>query len=163
MDKFTPDDMQGFGNAAIQPYLKLTTFMHRETWSSAKTDLFIRSLESQDKNWACGLMCLKFRNGVMAFKAELWQCYEGEGLKGLDEKWDVGTAIFPNGVDESVMVDILSYVGESERVLAEKTELFDRLKVMEAAFEKYVKKHEKAFAPPQEESAVAAVKAMLEA
>lgn len=118
MPDFTPDDMESFGREAMKPYLKLGTFMKRETWNyGSKTEVFVRTFESADLNWAVGLMCIQFRSGVVAFVSELWQCYEGEGVKGLDERWDIGTAWFAHGVDENQIADVLAYVAESERLV----------------------------------------------
>jgi len=71
MEDFSPEEMQGFEHAALRPYLKLDTFLKRETWSGAKTYLYYRTLESTDMNWCSGLMVLQFRTGVCIAKAEL--------------------------------------------------------------------------------------------
>lgn len=165
---FTPDEMSGFERAALRPYLHLKTFMKRETWSyNSKTECYTRFAESADKNRACGLMCLQFRSGVVVFKAEFWECYEGEGLAGLDERWDVGTAFFPSGVNEDIISDVLGYASASERLMAQPGEFIPALHVLEAEFKKFIKSHEKPFPEPQEESskrsAEVTVQAIIEA
>lgn len=168
MEDFSPEEMMGFEQAALKPYLKLDTFMRRETWSGAKTYLYLRTLDSTDKNWCSGLMVLQFRSGVCIVKAELWECYEGEGYgkegAGLDERWDVGLAAFPNGFNETIIADLLGYVGQSDLVLNThvKGNFLEFLGKFDALFKRYVKTHEESFKDPQEESAVAAVQAMID-
>jgi len=146
-----PVDYSDYGEEALKPYLELHGFMHKETWSRAKTVCYVRKAESPEKNRALGLLCLQFRNGIVIFKAEVWECYEGEGLEGLDERWDIGTAIFPNGVDKSTVSNVLRYVGESEQALTAGGQFTDLLRQLEGLYVKYVKALEKEFQePPQE-------------
>lgn len=135
---FTPDEMAEFGMAAVKPYLDLKNFMKRETWSSANTVCFKRIMESPDKNWVVGLLCLQFRSGVKAFVAELWQCYEGEGAAGLDERWDVGTAIFHDDMDEKLISGVLGYVSDSESIVQNITEFGPAYRALQDSFNKRV-------------------------
>jgi len=160
--------MRGFERAALEPYLKIETFMRKEEWSySTKTTIYVRTAESADLTWACGLICVQFRTGVTAFKAELWECYvgndgAGEGIKGLDERWDIGIAVFPNGATEDTIADVLGYVSESEASMAEPVEFLDRLHKLEALFKKFITAHEKPFPEVENESAKFAVQAMID-
>lgn len=164
MPDFTTDDMESFGREAMKPYLKLGTFMRRETWGyGSKTEVFVRTAESADKNWALGLMCIQFRNGVTAFVAELWECYEGEGVKGLDERWDIGTAWFANGLNEDQIADVLAYVAESERMLSGWTQFHVGWRPLQDAFLRHVKMKEVPIQEPQIESAEAVVQQIIDA
>ncbi|MGV0949232.1 MAG: hypothetical protein ACOYB3_01075 [Azonexus sp.] len=167
MDAFSPEDMAGFEREAIRPYLKLETFMKREGWSSSKTNHYVRSMESNDKNWCLGLMCLQFRKGVVAFVSELWQCYEGEGRAGLDERWDVGKAVFYQGIDENVVADVLGFVGESEALLSNSPDLDGffgtNYQKFQEMFKRFISSHEQPFPETQNESAVAVVEAVIAA
>ena len=166
MPDFTPDEMAEFGREAIKPYLKLDSFMKRENWNrSTGTNCYVRSLESADMNWVLGLLCLTFRTGVVVIKAELWECYEGEGKAGLDERWDIGTSIMAEGLNqnEHILVDLFTYVAESERELNEQPNFESKNRILQMWFNRLVKKHDKLVPEPQEEAARVAVQAMIEA
>lgn len=161
--------MRGFERVALEPYLKIDSFMRREEWSyGTKTTVYVRTAESADLTWACGLICVQFRTGVTAFKAELWECDKdddgaGLGIKELNERWDIGIAVFPNGATEDTIADVLGYVAESEASMAEPVEFLDRLHKLEALFKKFIRVHEKPFPELENESAKFAVQAMIDA
>lgn len=142
MIEFTPADAAEYEREAIKPFLELTSFMRKENWSSARTYSYVRSAESADKNWAIGLLCLQFRSGVTAFTSELWECYEGEGLGGLDERWDVGTAIMFQGINEDIIADVLGYVSESEAIVRNMTDYTATINLLREKFQQFVRKHQ---------------------
>lgn len=121
--KFSPEELNSFSREAAKPFLSLKRLMEIEDRSSARTICLKRVKESADKNWVVDLLCLQFRNGPTAFSAELWQCYEGEGQEGLDEKWPVGSAIFIGEMSEDAMAGILKYLTFSESVLEDMGEV----------------------------------------
>ena len=162
--------MSGYEQAALEPYLHIDSFMRREERSySTKTTVYVRTAENADRTWASGLICVQFRTGVTAFKAELWECYKdddgaGLGIKDLHERWVIGIAVFPNGASTKTISDVLGYVAESEAALAKHTEFLDRLHAFEAAFAKYIAANETKFPEnTNNESAKFAVQAMIEA
>lgn len=167
---FTPDEMSGFERAAIKPYLNLETFMKREDYSySSRTELYVRTSESQDRSLAHGLICLHFRNGVTGFKAEIWECYDGEGLNGLNEGSTIGEAWFPHGTNEDTIADVFSYAVEAERLVGGHTsdpnspDYFSvSYQNLQELFSRFILRRAEPFAEPKLEAAKSAVQAMIE-